>query len=402
MGNAIRRASQKLEGTADDGDDLSGLLTLCTELDRSEAYRFNEYIRSEQTFKTSIGRRILGEYYKLLKMGFVEFHWVPAHCGLLGNEIADMAAGIACRWYMRVAPRPGHGVGIVMPLMIRESRGMLHPESRPTNSMALRILDGARHLWTVLAIEGSRIPTWEQLALPVRGITNPSGMQPLKDIAPPPTSFANGTAGSGWASMPTSVKGGIERSRNQQTDMTKQTIPMEAPVPQLVSNGPVITVNQRKVTRGYKGGRGISEGGIPENGTTECPGSLPKQKPVRMRCAHCGRADHPIKECFHIYPEQKQVRVRAYKRWPDRAELERVAPGAFSLMSRLHPRLKHVSCWGDTSRYMLGRAGRGRDLVFLPTYRSIKFLVKRQYADFADQIASQNRHFLLAKYEWPL
>lgn len=399
LGIAIRRAAHKLEGTADDANDLNGLLTLSAELELSGVYRFDDYTCPEKTFTASIGRRVLEDYYKLRKLGLVEFHWVPAHTGLLGNEIADEAASIACLWYAKAAPRLGQGIGLVMPLRVLESRGRLQPGSRPTDMMALQTLEGAKDLWTVLMVEGSKRPTMVQSANQVRTITSPGDVQSMKHVLPPPTSCANGIIDSGMVSMSTTVEGWTQRHMNQQTDMALQAIYTTNPGLQFVPHEPGLTA-EAKISR-ISRGQGKKNCGIPAHHTTECSDKLSEQKQVKRRCAYCGKTQHDTRECFEMFPEQKQARPKAYRRWAGRAHLEKVSPGAFSLMSRLHPQLKGVSCRADMSQYMLGRAGLGHDLTALPTYRTIKFPVKRPEAEFSDQIASQYRHFLLAKYEWP-
>lgn len=369
LGIAIKRTFHKLEGTAnDDVDHLTGLLTLSAELDRCDAFRFGEYTGPEKSFRASIGRRILEEYYKLRRLGLVEFHWVPAHTGLLGNEIADSAAGIACLWYAKAAPRLGHGTGLVMPLRVLESRGRLQQGARPTDAMALQTLEGAKDLWVVLTIEGSKGEDTREIAIQPRTIITSGSVQPMKHTLPPPTSCAIGTDASVLVSYGIPNRGTIPAV----------TSPAE---PQPTPHEPGLMVKKKKHARGPRGVKGKEKG--------------------QRRCAQCGISTHATKECFELFPELKQARPKAYKRWAGRHRLEKVIPGAFSLMSRLHPQLESVSCRGGMPRYMLGRSGLGYDLAALPTYRTVKFPVKREGMDFADQVASQYRRFLLAKYEWP-
>lgn len=401
LGIAIKRTVHKLEGTAnDDVDHLTGLLTLSAELDRCDAFRFDEYAGPEKSFRASIGRRILEEYYKLRRLGLVEFHWVPAHTGLLGNEIADSAARIASLWYAKAAPCLGHGTGLVMPLRVLESRGRLQHGARPTDAMALQTLEGAKDLWVVLTIEGSKGENTRKTAIQPRTIVTPGGVQPMKHTLPPPTSCASGTDASGLVKYGMPNRGTIAvatspaerkhtgRRKDQQSNKALKAMstaepgpPVRPAEPQPNPHEPGLMVKKKKHARVSRGGKGEGKG--------------------RRRCAHCSISTHATEECFELFPELKQASPKAYKRWAGRHRLEQVVPGAFSLMSRLHPHLKSVSCRGGMPRYMLGRAGLGYDLAALPTYRTVKFPVKREGVDFADQVASQYRRFLLAKYEWP-
>jgi hypothetical protein len=401
LGIAIKRTFHKLGGTAnDDVDHLTGLLTLSAELDRCDAFRFGEYTGPEKSFRASIGRRILEEYHKLRRLGLVEFHWVPAHTGLLGNEIADSAAGIACLWYAKAAPRLGHGTGLVMQLRVLESRGRLQQRARPTDAMALQTLEGAKDLWVVLTIEGSKGENTREIAIQPRTIITSGGVQPIEHTLPPPTSGAIGIDAFVLVSYGIPNRGTIPavtspaerkhtgRRKNQQSNKALEAILTADPGPpvrpaesQPTPHEPGLMVKKKKNARRPRGGKGKEKG--------------------QRRCAHCGISTHATKECFELFPELKQAMPKAYKRWAGRHRLEKVISGAFSLMSRLHPQLESVSCRGGMPRYMLGRAGLGYDLAALPTYRTVKFPVKREGMDFADQVASQYRRFLLAKYEWP-
>lgn len=53
------------------------------------------------SLSSSIRERTLAAYYQLLERGTnVQFHWVPAHRQILGNDVADQWARYACRWSM--------------------------------------------------------------------------------------------------------------------------------------------------------------------------------------------------------------------------------------------------------------------------------------------------------------
>ncbi|KAK7747297.1 hypothetical protein SLS53_001550 [Cytospora paraplurivora] len=176
LGIAVRNAAQKM---TDGADDLAGLLTLSTILNKCEPVRFSDYSCPERNFTSAIGRRTLEAYYELCKLGDVEFHWVPAHRGLIGNDIADKEAGIACQWYADVAPQVGQGVGLVMPLKIREFRGGWKREPQPTDVMALKTLEDARNRWVVLTTKSTREAMTGQTTIPIETMTSPADVTKL-------------------------------------------------------------------------------------------------------------------------------------------------------------------------------------------------------------------------------
>ncbi|KUI53453.1 hypothetical protein VP1G_00859 [Cytospora mali] len=402
LGMAIRKTAQNLRAIADDAGELSGLLALSAELNMCGPFRFDGYACPEKKFATSIGIRALEKYYKLRKLGTVEFHWVPAHKGLLGNEIADKAARIACLWYANAAPRLGLGVGLVMPLQVREARGRLISGPRPTDAKVIQTLESAKDLWVVLTIGGSRETITKRNEIQLRTDSILDAVQPMKHILLPPTSCSNGIATSRQVAVEAvtldhetpncgafpnitspAVEKRTERSRHQQPNTALQAIRTASPGPlvsgtgpQSVPRGPDLKAAQENRVRVPRAGK-------------------------RSKCSHCGRSDHVEQVCFERFPEQKLAKPKTYKRWPGHWKLEKITPGAFSLISRLHPQLKGVSCRGGMPRYMLGRAGFSHDLTTLTTYKSVKIPVKREGVALDDQITSQYRRFLLAKYEWP-
>ncbi|KUI69192.1 hypothetical protein VM1G_05572 [Cytospora mali] len=402
LGMAIRKAAQNLMAIADDADELSGLLALSAELDMCGPFRFDDYTCPEKKFATSIGIRALEEYYKLRKLGTVEFHWVPAHMGLLGNEIADKAASIACMWYANAAPCLGLGVGLVMPLQVREARGRWKPGPRPTDMKVLQTLESAKDLWVFLTIGGSRRAITGKTEIQLRTDSTIDAVKPITYKLPPPTSFSDGIATSGPVAVgaatvdhetpnrgtiskitsPTAEKR-TKRSRHQQSNTALQTMRTANPGPLVSGTGP------QSVPRG------------PEPKAAQDKRVQVSRAGKGSKCSHCGRSDHVEQVCFERFPEQKLAKPKAYKRWPGHWQLEKITPGSFSLISRLHPQLKGVSCRGGRPRYMLGRAGFNHDLTTLTTYRSVRIPVKREGVASNDQIASQYRRFLLAKYEWP-
>lgn len=64
-------------------------------------YGLGRMERPDGSHLSSIRERTLAAYYQLLERGTsVQFHWVPAHEEILGNDMADQWAHYARRWYM--------------------------------------------------------------------------------------------------------------------------------------------------------------------------------------------------------------------------------------------------------------------------------------------------------------
>lgn len=65
-----------------------------------ESYELGRMDRLDGSHLSPIRERTLAAYYQLLERGTsVQFHWVPAHEDILGNDVADQWASYARRWY---------------------------------------------------------------------------------------------------------------------------------------------------------------------------------------------------------------------------------------------------------------------------------------------------------------
>lgn len=89
----------------------------------------------------TIEMRILAAYSALIKAGVaVEFRWVPGHSGVLGNEVADLWAGNACRWFSKASPRDKDVLVLPLPTVDYDDPWD-GTGGRPTEKAAKRTLD---------------------------------------------------------------------------------------------------------------------------------------------------------------------------------------------------------------------------------------------------------------------
>lgn len=89
---AMQHAVQVYESTKDHRHALASFW---------ESYELGRMERPDGSYLSPIRERSLAAYYKLLERGIgVQFHWVPAHEEILGNDVADQWAHYARRWYM--------------------------------------------------------------------------------------------------------------------------------------------------------------------------------------------------------------------------------------------------------------------------------------------------------------
>lgn len=79
-----------------------------------ESYDFGRIERPDGSL-SPIWERTLAAYYQLLERGTsVQFHWVPGHEEILGNDVADQWACYARCWYMNFATTTGVSSSDVM------------------------------------------------------------------------------------------------------------------------------------------------------------------------------------------------------------------------------------------------------------------------------------------------
>lgn len=338
IGKVVQEAGALEEA---DADDLKRLVRFSEHLDQWEVFRFSDYRRPEKNMAASIGRRILEQYYELRRLGvWVEFHWVPAHSGLPGNEIADRVASLACCWVANVAPRPAPGTALVMPLRVLTfdepwRRYCPHKGQRQYNEyMALQLLEETKNLRVVIS------------------------------------SKAISNAITGPASCNTAIVGPVGPAPDGLTlqpapERTGRLLPSARPFPEngeaklSPSNPPVAFEVQQQL------------GPIPQpqppptlpppppcpQPQTEVRGKKQQKKRSTLLCVHCRHRGHLIQQCFEKFPEQKVALPQRYARYVGRRRLEKVMPGAFDTIARLHPQLMPRAVHGQDSRYMLGRVG---------------------------------------------
>lgn len=329
---AIREAGQARALEAD-LDDLKCLVRVCDQLDRWKVIRLGQYNCPEKSLRASIGRRILEQYYELRRLGArVEFHWVPAHSGLTGNDIADRMAKMSCWWLSQASPRsePGQGTAIVVPLKVvtfDEPWTRFCPrrgEPRYTRDLAQQLLEDTKSLHLVLSTRQQ--PTAQGHCQPI--LAPSQKRRPSVHLVPEATEAIVHT--------PTSFitcKGG-SRPHNSSISGLQQHVAL-MPVPQLP---PALSQPESEIRTNKKR----------------------RKKPAttrRSRCVHCGNPGHPIHQCFEKFPELKVAFPRKYASHAGRKRLEMIFPGAFQALARLHPQLMPRPTNAYDSMYMFGRIG---------------------------------------------
>ncbi|KAK2597645.1 hypothetical protein N8I77_012420 [Diaporthe amygdali] len=350
LATAIRRAAWEARAVEADVDDLKRLIRLSNELSRWKPFRFSEYNCPEKSLTGSIGRRILEQYYELRGLGvWVEFHWVPGHSGLPGNMIADRIAALSCWWIKKWAPPSAHNTKLVMPLKVLafdEPWYKFCPQQgqRQYNKVkALQLLEDTKDLQVVLSTKALESPSCDRTVAPIgEGAgTDVVALQPASrgttwSLGLPPsvhTSLESGEVtiipSDPYVKAKAPPKHGIPfASHNEVVSIPPAPYPIPLPVPQPQSK----TRKQRR-------------------------GKTRSKTSGNFSCAHCGQGGHLIKYCFDKFPEQKIAIPMRYARYGGRMRLEKVTPGAFQSLARLHPQMMAQPIHGQDSRYMLGRVG---------------------------------------------
>lgn len=298
----------------------------------------------------------------------VEFHWVPGHTGVVGNEVADIWAGNACMWFADVALPAKQDEVLVMPLNpieFDEPWGLncqLLTGKRPTGANALQILEDSKHLQYVLKGDVPTSPP-EKVALPKKTIANDITTQQdaLEPIPKQPTGQAKTKKG------------------RKKTKATTSAIPAnEAALDQTLKPAASQPKRPPKSKKGRKKTGGVES--VPLNEPDQqhekktkprckiCGGKrhTEEQCPQTHPCGACGAKGHEEQRCVQKYPcercgklghrEKRCDRKKNYK--PNAVTAEpMIIPCASMIVNCLHPTLMGISCHGSDSRYMLGRVG---------------------------------------------
>lgn len=412
---ATRKAVQEQLPFEADVDDLVWESRLSKKLDRRGVSHHNR-----PKLAVTIGRMILEQYYELRQLGaWVEFHWVPAHSGLPGNEIADRVAALSCWWLAKAVPRPAHGTGLVMPLKVLTfdepwTRHCPHKgQPQYTAYMALQLLEESKSLHVVILAKAFG-PASCHTAISGNCRVRPGGLA-LQEGIP---------------------REGIPREDIPREGVPREVIPREG-IPREDISGKVIP--QKLIPREAIPGEIVREDReaklnplnpsirteSPQNHNiafelrhvgpmAQPPSPLPQQvrrerqrkkRPSayqKLLCVNCWHNGHLIHQCFEKFPEQKAAFPQRYARYVGRPRLEKVMPGAFQNIARLHPQLMPQPVHGQDSRYMIGRVGLSPHLT---PEQCAMWAVRCQAAQpgrdaAATQSVQDHRRHLRRKYRW--
>lgn len=265
-------------------------------------------------------RMILEHCYGRLG-AWVEFHWVPSHAGLPVKEIADRMATLSC-WLTKAAPHSAQDAGLVMPLKVLQ----LWKDTKSLHIvLSIKALEPASYGSTVRPVgprPGRKLLTQQPTAQGPCQLLGPTSIylapEVGKAVVDPSAPFNRGESRTNHKLMP--------RLQHQ-----------VAPIP--ISQPPPALPQPQSKIRTQKKGKKFAA-------------AL-----ERSLCAYCGNRGHLVSQCFEKFPEQKAAFPRRYARYEGRERLEKVFPGAFHALARLHPQLMTQPIHGQDYRYMFGRVG---------------------------------------------
>lgn len=397
---ATRKAVQEQLPFEADVDDLEWESRLSKKLDQRGVSHHNR-----PKLAVTIGQMILEKYYELRQLGaWVEFHWVPAHCGLPGNEIADRVAALSCWWLAKAVPRPAHGTGLVMPLKVLTfdepwTRYCPHKgQPQYTAYMALQLLEESKSLHVVILTK-SIGPASCNTAIVGNCRVRPGGLALQEGI----------------------TQEGIPREGVPGEGVPGEGVPGEFVPGEIVPGEVVPEDGAAKLIPSYPSTR---MGSPPNHNTAfelrhvgpipQPPSPLPQQvrrerqrkkRPSaykKLLCVNCWHNGHLIHQCFEKFPEQKVAFPQRFARYVGRPRLEKVMPGAFQNIARLYPQLMSQPIHGQDSRYMVGRVGLSPHLT---PEQCAAWAVRCQAAQMGrDAAAAQSvqdyRQHLRRKYRW--
>lgn len=316
-----------------------GTVYICSDSDASLQWIENvgKYNRPDQSLAALIGRFILEQYCELRRLGYwVEFHWVPGHSWLPGNELADRVSGLSCWWLAKAAPSSAQGTGLVIPLEVRTFDEPWHSycphKSQPQydRAGALQLLENTKSLQVVLAPNAPGPESCNTASVGrVDGLALEPAPQDTSRLLQAPPSRPSSEIGETKLNV-SKPSSGTETppSHNMALGLRQHTGPILQPPPPIAQPKLKAPKNKQRGTgpRAYK-----------------------------RLCTYCGHPGHLIDQCFEKFPEQKLAFPQRYAHYVGRPRLEKVIPGAFYNISRLHPQLMSRSIHRHDS--MVGRVG---------------------------------------------
>lgn len=382
---AIRKVVQEACALEADFDYPKCVIRRSKQLDLWQVVRSIDHHRPEKNMLASIGKGILEHYCELRRLGaWVEFHWVPAHTGLPGNEIADRVAALSCWWLAKVAPRPAQGTGLMMPLKVLTfdepwTRYCPHKGQRQySEHMALQLLEETKNLRVVVSTKTITGPARlgpDGLAL------QPTPKSTCRLLEPPSACPFPGEVDPGKIIPEEVIPGEVVPEEVVLGEVVLGKVVPEEVVPgEIVPGGeaklnpvnaPIRTEPSPNHNIAFQVRQQV---GLVPQPPPPFPQPQPKVRREKQRkkrptalgnllCVNCWHNGHLIHQCFEKYPEQKLALPERYARYVGRPRLEKVMPGAYHSITRLHPQLMPRAIHGQGSRYMVGRVGLSLHLV---------------------------------------
>ncbi|KAL1871697.1 hypothetical protein Daus18300_004697 [Diaporthe australafricana] len=392
LATTIRKVAREARALENDVDDIGCLMQLSDALRRWKVLRLSDYNSLGTSLMASIGRRILEQYYELRKLGArAEFHWVPAHSGIPGNEIADNLASLSSWWIAKVAKMAPHSaqknIGLVMPLKVLKfdepwTRHCPH-QGQPQYSEheASQVLEDTKNLNIVLSIKAPGSVSCDQTMGPIgaRAGTGVMALQPAPQSATRPIyslpfHLSSKSDEATRKSSALSIKAEFTTDHGVASELCKEVTPMSPP---LLSQPKLKGQRQRWKKK--------------------------KQRAAvnKFPCTYCGERGHMAHHCFDRFPEQKVVDPQRYARCNARKRLEKVTPGAFHNLVWLHPQVMSEPIHGEDSRYMLGRVGICPHLKPMPfALWAVRLQVSQPGQGATAGSIQDDRRHLREKYRW--
>lgn len=338
LATAIREAAQEAHASGADADNCKHQIRFPEGLDRRQVLRFSEYTRPKKSLAASIGRRILEQYHELLRLGArVEFHWAQPDSGLPGNEFASHQQYSAAI----LSAKMTHGTCLVTPSKMLSfdepwTRYCSHkdqPKHHENEELQLMKDTKSLHIFLPTEVLGPGIRDTTTAGIvgarpgPCIFALQPATQSSGRLLHPPP---GHPPAGVGAATVTPSNPPIRTEYPNHDTafELRHQVVPMPVSQPPPPPPQPQFFKKARTKKQG-------------------------KKRPATFedsQCVHCWRKGHQSHQCFEMFPELKLAFPQRYARYVGRPRLEKVIPGAFHNLARLHPQLMQQPIRGQDSR----------------------------------------------------